>query len=97
MDEAQKCRRRIARFFRLPSLRSERGQAIVEFLLVLLLSLAFLRFVYFNKDFGFKASLDKTMLRLGSYLEANLKTGTKPGGDGEKSLDAFAGTTRWQN
>jgi hypothetical protein len=37
------------------------------------------------------------MLRLGSHLENNLKTGSKPGGDGEKSLEAFVGTDRWTN
>jgi hypothetical protein len=78
-------------------LRSQRGQAVLEFLLILLLSIAFLRFVFFNKEYGFKASLDKTMLRVGSFLEGNLKTGTKIGSDGEKSLDGFAGTGRWSN
>jgi uncharacterized protein (UPF0333 family) len=78
-------------------LRSQRGQAVLEFMLILLLSIAFLRFVFFNKEYGFKASLDKTMLRVGSFLEGNLKTGTKIGADGEKSLDGFAGTSRWSN
>jgi hypothetical protein len=77
--------------------RNQRGQAFIEYLLVIFLSLAFLRFVFFNKEYGFKASLDKTMLRLGSHLEANLKTGAKPGGDGVKSLEPFAGTSRWSN
>lgn len=94
MDEARKARRRP---FMRPKIRSERGQAILEFMLILLISLAFLRLVFFNREFGFKAMLDKTMLRLGSNLEANLKTGTKLGGDGEKSLDPFAGTGRWSN
>jgi hypothetical protein len=95
MEEARK--RRLSRLFCLPRLRSQRGQAMVEYILILILSLAFLRFVFFNQEYGFKAMLDKTMLRLGSYLEANLKTGTKPGDDGVKSLDAFAGTGRWSN
>lgn len=90
MDEARKKKKR-------KYLRSQRGQAVLEFMLILLLSLAFLRFVFFNKEYGFKASLDKTMLRLGSFLEGNLKTGTKVGNDGEKSLDGFAGTGRWSN
>jgi hypothetical protein len=96
MDEARKRRRRGGSRSRRP-LRGQRGQAMVEYLLVLILSLVFLRYVYFNKDYGFKAMLDKTMLRLGSYLEDNLKTGTKPGADGEKSLDAYAGTNQWSN
>lgn len=99
MDEARKCRRWRAfrRRQRGPDLRSQGGQAIIEYLLILILSLAFLRFVFFHPDHGLKAQIDKTMLRLGSYLEQNLKSGTKPGGDGEKSLDAFAGTSRWKN
>lgn len=78
--------------------RDQRGQAILEYMLVLLLAVTFLRLIYFNRDFGFKASLDKTMLRLGSYLEANLKTGAGPTGEeGQKSLEPFAGTGRWNN
>lgn len=77
--------------------RSERGQALVEFVLVLVLALFFTRLIYFNKDFGFKALLDKTMLRLGSFLELNLKTGTQQGPDGRQSLDAYAGTNQWSN
>jgi hypothetical protein len=94
MDEARSLFRRLGRR---PRCRGQKGQAMVEYLLLLILSLGFLRFVYFNKDFGFKAMLDKSMLRLGAYLEENLKSGTKPGADGEKSMDAFAGTSRWTN
>ena len=94
MEEARK-RRRFR--FRRPNLRRQRGQAIIEFMLVLILSLVFLRFVFFNRTYGFQAMLDKTMLRLGSHLENNLKTGVKAGADGEKSLDAFAGTNQWTN
>lgn len=76
----------------------QRGQAIIEYLLVLILSVTFLRLVFFNKDFGFQANLNKTMLRLGTFLEANLKSGTRPNAsDGEKSLEPFAGTNRWTN
>ena len=96
MDEASFWKRLVRRLF-LPSLRSQRGQAIVEYILVLILAIGFTRFVFFNKEFGFKAMIDKTMLRLGSYLEQNLKSGTKAGGDGVKSLDAYAGTNRWSN
>jgi hypothetical protein len=77
--------------------KRSRGQAIVEFLLVLFLSLFFLRFVFFNREYGIKAQLDNTMLRLGVFLEANLKTGTKLGGDGTESIDPYAGTSRWSN
>ena len=93
MEEA----RRPRRVSRRPNFRRQRGQAILEFMLILLIAVAFLRVVFFNKSFGFKAMLDKTMLRLGSHLENYLKTGTKSGGSGVKSLDAFAGTNQWNN
>lgn len=95
MEEAT-LRKRIFRR-RFSMLRNQKGQAFLEFALVLLLSLAFLRFVFFNKDYGFKASLDRTMLRLGTRLEMNLKSGTKLGDDGKKSLEPFAGVSRWNN
>ena len=97
MDEATARKRRIWRRFRPPSLRSQRGQTIIEYILMLLLALGFTRFVFFNRDYGLKAMLDNTMLRFGVFLEQNLKTGTKRGGDGIKSLEAFAGTDRWSN
>jgi hypothetical protein len=104
MDEASSLPRPHSRrklFSRLfstrPRLRSQRGQAIVEYILILILSIGFTRFVFFNKEFGAKAMVDKTMLKLGSFLEQNLKTGTKTGADGVKSLEAFGGTNRWSN
>jgi hypothetical protein len=101
MEEAPKRKtifRRLSNLTRFPRLRrNQSGQAFMEYILVLILAVVFLRFVFFNRDYGFKASLDRTMLRLGSYLEANLKTGAKPGGDGTKSLEAFAGTKAWKN
>lgn len=78
-------------------LRSERGQAIVEYILILAIAIFFTRFIYFNKSFGFKATLDKTMLRMGSFLEQNLKSGTQVGSDGKQSLDGFVGTSQWTN
>ena len=90
-EEARKRRR-------FPRLRSAKGQAFLEFLLILLVAVFFLRFVFFHRQYGFKGMLDRTMLRLGSHLEGNLKTGTRvSGGDGQKSLDPFAGTGRWSN
>lgn len=80
-----------------PRLRRQAGQAIVEYILILILAIGFTRFVFFNKEFGAKAMIDKTMLKLGSFLEQNLKTGTKTGADGVKSLEAFGGTSRWSN
>ncbi len=80
------------------SLRNQRGQSLVEYMLVLILAFTFTHQVFFNPTFGFHAVLQKTMLRLGSFLEQNLKTGTKVGGsDGKLSLDPFAGTDRWTN
>jgi uncharacterized protein (UPF0333 family) len=78
-------------------LRNRRGQAMLEYLLIVILALTFTRFVYFNPKVGFKASLDKTMLRLGVYLEQNLKSGTKLGEPGHSSTDSFAGISSWTN
>ena len=99
MDEASSHSKSFfARFFSTrPRLRGQRGQAIVEYILVLIMAIGFTRAVFFNKEFGAKAMIDKTMLRLGSFLEQNLKTGVKTGGDGVKSLEAFGGTSRWSN
>lgn len=83
---------------RLRLVRNQRGQAIVEYILVLIIAFTFTHQVFFNSNWGFKGMFQKTMLRLGSFLEQNLKTGTKVGGsDGKTSLDPFAGTDRWSN
>lgn len=94
MDEAASKKRRI--FFR-RLLKSRSGQALVEYVLILTVALLFAKVFYFNSNFGIKASLDKTMLRLGAHLEQDLKSGTKLGGNGEDSSDAFAGTAAWSN
>jgi hypothetical protein len=76
----------------------QRGQALVEYMLVLIIAFTFTHQVFFNPKFGFKGVLQKTMLRIGSFLEQNLKSGTKVGGtDGKLSLDPYAGTDRWSN
>lgn len=97
MDEAARIQKQIQISKYRRRRKSQNGQTIVEYLLVLILCLSFTRFVYFNKDFGFKAILDKTMLRMGSFLELNLKSGTKAGGDGQYSLDQYAGADTWSN
>ena len=79
-------------------LHNQRGQSLVEYMLVLIIAFTFTHQVFFNSTYGFKGILQKTMLRLGSFLEQNLKTGTKVGGgDGRKSLEPYAGTDRWSN
>lgn len=78
-------------------LLGNRGQTLVEFLLVLILAIGFARFIYFNQTFGILPNFDKMMLRLGSYLEANLKSGTRPGKAGVGSFEVFAGTNDWNN
>lgn len=90
---------RLSGLLRWPRKRSgQRGQALVEYMLVLLIAIVFTHQVFFNKTWGFKGMLEKTMLRLGSFLEQNLKSGTKVGGaDGKLSLDPYAGTDRWSN
>lgn len=83
---------------RLPNTRGQRGQAILEYILVLLIAFVFTHQVFFNSKWGFKTVLENTMLRLGSFLEQNLKSGTKVGGsNGRLSLDPYAGTDRWSN
>jgi len=67
-------------------------------MLVLIIAFMFTHQVFFNQQFGFHTVLQKTMLRLGSFLEQNLKSGTKVGGsDGKLSLDPYAGSDRWSN
>jgi hypothetical protein len=80
--------------------RNERGQAMVEFLLIMLLALTLTRYVYYNREFGFKGALDKMMLKLGVFLEQNLKSGvgvnlTSSAGQG--SSDKFMGLSAWKN
>jgi hypothetical protein len=87
---------RVAAILRGP-VRGQRGQALIEYVLVLIIALVFTHQVFFNTNYGFKGILQKTMLRLGSFLENNLKSGTKIGGDGKLSLDPYAGTDRWSN
>lgn len=82
---------------RLKNNRGQAGQAMVEYILVLLLAFSFAHFIYFHKTFGIQPNFDKMMLRLGSYLEGNLKAGTRNGEQGHQSSDAFAGTGTWTN
>ena len=80
--------------------RNERGQSIVEFLLVLSLGLVLARFIYFHPQFGFKGSLDNMMLRLGGFLEQNLKAGVglnSAGSVGQDSTSKFMGTGACKN
>jgi hypothetical protein len=89
---------RAARWFRSFNARlGQRGQSMVEYLLILMLAFGFARFIYFNQQFGIQPNFEKMMLGLGSYLEASLKSGTRPGGQGYKQADAFAGTSNWKN
>ncbi len=90
--------KRLAMRLRRPGLRGQGGQAILEYVLVLLIAFVFTHQVFFNAKWGFKSVLENTMLRLGSFLEQNLKSGTKVGGsNGRLSLDPYAGTDRWSN
>jgi hypothetical protein len=90
-------KRILVRLARLPR-GNQRGQAITEYMLVMILAFTFAHQVFFNPKFGFKSMLQSTMLRIGSFVEQNLKSGTKVGGsDGKLSLDPYAGTDRWSN
>lgn len=75
----------------------QRGQSLVEYLLVLMLAFGFARFIYFNQQFGIQPNFEKMMLGLGSYLEGNLKSGTKSGEQGRDASHAYAGTANWNN
>lgn len=78
--------------------RRQRGQAVVEYILIMVVSLFFARFIFFNNEFGINAQLDRMMMRLGANLEQNLKTGAGPGGAGKGSLEPFAGAAgTWNN
>ena len=90
-------KRLLARLKRVPR-GNQKGQAVTEYMLVLIIAFGFTHQVFFNPTFGFKSLLESTMLRIGSFVEQNLKSGTKVGGsDGKLSLDPYAGTDRWSN
>lgn len=94
MEEATKRRGLSTRAKR--SGRSQAGQAMVEYLLIMAVTIGFASFIYFNKDYGVKGLLDKMILRLGSYLEKDLRAavGTQQGHD---STHPFGGPGQWTN
>ncbi len=73
------------------------GQAMIEYILLLGLMVVFARFIFFSPEFGFNGLLNRGMLRLGSFLEQNLKTGTQPGPQGRATSEPFAGAANWNN
>ncbi len=74
------------------------GQALIEYLLLLFLLLGFTTTLFFNEDIGFSGIINKTMLRLGTHLEQNLKSGTGSAGQGTQSKDPYAGAGgNWNN
>lgn len=77
--------------------RKQRGQAIVEYLLLLGITVFFARFIFFDPEYGLFGIINKGMLRVGTHLEQNLKSGTQPGGPGTGSTDQFAGASSWKN
>lgn len=77
--------------------RKQSGQAMIEYILLFVVSLVFARYVFFHEEFGINGMLDRMMMRVGTNLEQNLKTGTGPGGAGKGSLAPFAGTNTWNN
>ena len=86
------------RFFkRKKSKKKQSGQAMVEFLLMFLIAISFTRFMYFNPNFGVKGMIDGMMLRLGSFLEHDLKSGTRSGDIGQATTDTFCGINAWNN
>lgn len=78
--------------------RRQRGQAIVEYLLLLGITVLFARFIFFHEEYGLHGLINKTMLRVGTALEQNLKSGTKPGAPGRGSNEQYAGAGgSWNN
>lgn len=78
--------------------RRQSGQAIVEYLLLTMLVIGFARFIFFSNDYGIYGLLNKGMLRLGSALEQNLKSGTQSGSSQNAgSTDPFGGIGAWNN
>ncbi len=77
--------------------RKQAGQAMIEYILLFVVSLIFARFVFFHPEFGINGMLDRMMMRLGTNLEQNLKTGASGGATGNGSLDPYAGAGTWNN
>lgn len=78
-------------------LANQSGQAIVEYVLLIGLSVLLARFIFFHPEFGIYGILNNGMMRLGSALELNLKSGTASGPPGRNSTDPFAGVGSWEN
>lgn len=85
------------RFRKLNKAMNQGGQALIEYLLVILLALGFAHFIFFNKTFGVQPNFERTMLQIGGYLEANLRSGTKVGPQGTSSNHEYAGDGNWNN
>lgn len=77
--------------------RSQRGQALLEYMLLLFVGLVFARFIFFHPEFGIKGNIDKFVLRLGAHLETDLKSGTGPSGDTGAATAPYAGLGNWDN
>ena len=76
---------------------NQRGQAIIEYILLLTVAFFFAKFIFFDPNFGFYGMLNRTMVRLGGHLEGDLKSGTQPGNQGARSDEGYAGTANWNN
>ena len=97
MDEAKEAVVSSRFSFLRKKIKSKSGQAIVEFLLILMLTVGFTRFIYFHPRYGFKGIIDHTMLKVGTLLERDLKTGTRTGGRGVNPTEQYMGTSTWKN
>ena len=82
----------------LPKANKQKGQALVEYILILILVIVFARYVFFHERFGIQATFNNTMLRLGTLLEQNLKSGAQPGNQGEEPFERYSGSSdNWKN
>lgn len=80
------------------SRQKQSGQALLEYILLLFVALAFAQFLFFSPEYGIKGNVDKFMLKLGAHLETDLKSGAGPnGGSRGGAATPYSGIGQWTN